>query len=96
MRDELSDEVLAQYAKEHADDPGHGPLTRTDTLLIDVYDQLKWIEYGLYASQGGNPAKPKPTPRPGVVDETKKKATVAALTPEGVAFLADLRARRGE
>lgn len=96
MRDALTDEELADYAKAHADDPGHGPLTRNDVLLIDVFDQLKWIEYGLYAAQGGHPTKPTPTPRPGVVDPNKKSSTAQALSDEGVAFLADIRARRGE
>lgn len=94
IRDQLTDEQLAQYAEDHPTD-GHGSLSRQDMILFDVIDHLKWVEYGLYASQGGKPNKPSPTPRPGVVDP-KKKTEKTPPSAEGLAFLALVRERRGE
>jgi hypothetical protein len=101
MRDEFTDEELAEQAKAHAgENHGHGPLTRTDLVLFDLLDALRWIEYGLYRSQGGKPPEPSPTPRPGLVDPKKNKkkelAGVAALNSAGLRHLQLLRATRGE
>lgn len=97
MRDVIGDEELARLSKAHADDrSGHGPLSRTDLILFDVLDQLRWIDYAIYASQGAKPRRPEPTPRPGLVDEkTKtKQAAKAPLDHDSIRHLTLLRSTR--
>jgi len=96
MRDRFSDEELAAYAKAQDTQQGHGPLSRTDLILFDILDALRWIDYGVYRSQGGKPPKPDPTPRPGLVDPKKKKdvAGVAPLNIAGLEHLQQLRVTR--
>lgn len=98
IRDAFTDEELHAYSKAQGPAEGHGPLTRTDLVLFDVLDQLRWVEYGLYRSQGGKPPQPDPTPRPGLVDPKKSKelAGVAPLNPAGLAHLQSLREQRGD
>jgi len=97
MRDEHTDEELQAQAKQHAGKRGHGPLSRHDMFLLDLHDQLKWVEYAIYRSQGGKPRKPEPTPRPGVVAAGAKKqqSGVTALNEAGLNHLQRLRAQRG-
>lgn len=90
MRDAHTDEELREQVKLRGEPQGHGPLSRHDLFLIDLADQLKWIEYAIYRSQGGKPHKPEPTPRPGVPGK-KKKDSVQALNPAGLAHLQQLR-----
>lgn len=102
MRDSLSDAQLAAYMDEHAEDAdegGHGPLSRSDMVLFDIHDQLKWLEYAVYAAQGAKPTQPKPRPRPGLVDESDKQQhaiRAKANSPAGIAYLNQIRDRRGE
>lgn len=93
MRDVFSDEELRDHAKAHTPKSGHGPLSRSDIFLIDLRDQLAWVEYAIYRSQGGKPRQPEPTPRPGVVTKASKKKTdqVAPLNAAGLAHLQHLR-----
>ncbi len=97
MRDRFTDEELRERAKKTRPQQGHGPLSRSDMLALDLADHLKWIEYAIYASQGGKPRKPEPTPRPGVPDRRKKQQadTVAPLNAAGIAHLQQLRSERG-
>lgn len=91
MRDEFTDEELREQAKNRrTQQRGHGPLSRQDMFLIDLVDQLKWVEYAVYRSQGGKPSKPEPTPRPGVPAK-RKKNEVAPLNEAGLAHLQRLR-----
>jgi hypothetical protein len=94
IRDSFTDAELAAYQDAHPTE-GHGPLSRSDLVLFDIFDQLKWLEYAAYASQGAKPPHPSPRPRPGVVDSSEDTKT-RALDASGVAFLTDIRARRGE
>jgi hypothetical protein len=89
MRDQFTDEELRDQAKRQPV-TGHGPLSRHDMFLIDVVDHLQWVEYAIYASQGGKPRKPEPTPRPGVPGK-RKKTEVAPLNQAGLAHLQHLR-----
>ena len=89
MRDRFTDEQLRDQAKTQQR-TGHGPLSRHDMFLIDVADHLKWVEYAIYASQGGKPRKPEPTPRPGVPSK-RTKTEVAPLNASGLAHLQHLR-----
>lgn len=89
MRDRFTDEELRDQAKTQRA-TGHGPLSRHDMFLIDLADHLKWVEYAIYASQGGKPRRPEPTPRPGVVSK-RKKNEVQPLNAAGLAHLQHLR-----
>lgn len=93
MRDALSDAEIAALAKDQTPE-GHGPLTRSDLLLLDIFDQLRWLEYTVLSVLGAKPPVPKPSPRPGLV--TEDDTTPKPLPAKNVAFLADMRARRGE
>jgi hypothetical protein len=97
MRDKFSDEELAEFTKSRSGDiRGHGPLSRTDLILFDVIDTLRWVEHAVYRSQGAKPPKPEPTPRPGLVDPKKAKeiAGVRPLNDAGITHLQSLRATR--
>ncbi len=97
MRDEFTDEELAEFAKSQSEDvKGHGPLSRTDLILLDVIDTLRWVEHVVYRSQGAKPPTPEPTPRPGLVDPKKAKeiAAVRPLNHAGITHLQELRATR--
>lgn len=93
MRDVFTDEELRDHAKAHGGKrQGHGPLARQDMFLIDLRDQLAWVEYAIYRSQGGKPKPPEPTPRPGVVTKrSKTKDQVQPLNAAGLAHLKHLR-----
>ncbi len=94
MRDAFTDEELLEMAKNgRSERRGHGPLSRHDLFLIDLMDQLKWVEYAIYRSQGGKPNKPEPTPRPGVVQKKKKQGEVKPLNEAGLVHLQELRER---
>lgn len=45
---------------------------RTDMLLASICDQLAQLQYVYIRSHGGKAKKPKPIPRPGVKDGTRK------------------------
>lgn len=92
MRDVYTDEELRDHAKAHRDVQGHGPLSRQDMFLIDLKDQLSWVEYAIYRSQGGKPRQPEPAPRPGVVSKkAKEKNQVRPLNQAGLSHLRSLR-----
>lgn len=92
MRDAHTDEELAEHAKKHQRRQGHGPLSRSDLLTIELIDQLKWVQYAIFRSQGGKPRQPEPTPRPGVVTKaSKKRDEVRPLNAAGIAHLRQLR-----
>ena len=96
MRDQFSDDELRAHLDRNTDKPGHGALSRQDMRLIDLADQLKWIEYAIYRSQGGKPRKPEPTPRPGLPAKgSKTKAPVQPLNAAGLAHLRHLRENGG-
>ena len=97
MRDKFTDEELAAFAKSRKDEvSGHGALSRTDLILYDVIDTLRWVEHAVYRSQGAKPPQPEPVPRPGYVDPKKEKelAGVRPLNPAGLTHLQQLRATR--
>lgn len=87
VRDETDPAELAALPKPS----GHGPWSAVEMRLADLYDQLSWLIYATYHSQGGKPKKPKPLPRPGVVDKGKPRK----VTPEGIDYLQRLRGRQG-
>lgn len=62
IRDGMTPEQLAALPKPD----GHGPWSRVEALLADVYDQLGWLIYAVAAANGGKPQEPKPMARPGV------------------------------
>lgn len=41
-------------------------------LLAQISDQLSWMLYSYSKAHGGKPRKPKPIPRPGVRDSTRR------------------------
>lgn len=86
-RDEMDPAELAALPKP----AGHGPWSAVEMRLADIIDQLSWVVYAVYHSQGGKPKKPQPFPRPGVKDAKVPRRD----TPEGVAYLQRLRRNRG-
>lgn len=70
---------------------GHGPWSAVEMRLADVIDQLSWVTYAIYHSQGGKPKRPKPYPRPGVADQNKPRQVGG----RALAYLQRLRANRG-
>lgn len=89
MRDELSDEQLAELAKQPR--KGHGAWSHTDMLLAAIFDQLS-VQQSITLAAAGvkNPPKPQLLPRPGVAE---KQAT--GLSPEVLAELQYRREHRG-
>lgn len=87
IRDGMTAEQLAALPAP----AGHGPWSRTESLLADVCDRLEWVIYAVYAAQGGKPDKPKPMPRPGVAAETPK----VPMSPEVWAHMEAMRNRPG-
>lgn len=75
MRDEHSDEQLAELAKDQS---GHGPWSHTDHLLAGAIDAVNQLSY-LMTLVNTPEDKPRPdppgmVPRPGVVDPATAKA----------------------
>lgn len=87
VRDSLSEHQLAELG-QRSGSKGHGPWAHRDMLLARISDQLDWVIYAQYASQGGKPEKPKPLPRPGV------RSNVRALRSQDFDRLHRLRNRQ--
>lgn len=60
---------------EAADDfePADAPWSSLEMLTAVAIDRLGEISYVIQKSNGGKPEKPKPLPRPGVRDKSKRK-----------------------
>ena len=86
IRDGMSPAQLARAQASRTARPGHGPWSNSELLLALVADRL-----GVMIWQNGgkkSAPRPDPIPRPGVA------APGRTVTPQGVAYLADMRARR--
>jgi hypothetical protein len=84
VRDAVSDEDLAAYAKQPR--TGHGPWSHHELISVAQVDVLRMILHVLVLAHGGKSKPPEPWPRPGVVTKRRK-----ALSPEGLAHLRRLR-----
>lgn len=82
IRDSLSPSQLARAPKR----VGYGPWSNAELLLAVVADRLALLLWQNGADR--NRPKPPPIPRPGTT------APQRVVTPRGVAYLADMRARR--
>jgi hypothetical protein len=91
MRDSLTPEQLAaqaEAAKTAGVDAKLGPYSNTDMHLGQLIDEIRWLRFAVYHSQGGKPKKPNPYPRPGVPSQQR------ALSPKARAYLTKIKNER--
>lgn len=85
VRDSLSDEQLAELAKEPRD--RHGVWSHTDLLIAALVDRIELLRRDVVAVNGGKvKGEFEPIPRPGVATRRRK-----ALSAEGHAYLRRIR-----
>ncbi len=79
IRDDIGAEELAEQANRPAVDDGGptrlGAYSQTDMHLAVLIDELRWLRYAVYHSQGGKPHKPTAYPRPGVAPVKARRLT---------------------
>lgn len=73
VRDDIDDETLAELAQQPR--KGHGRLSRTDLLLLDLIDLTGILCYAMRAFD----KPPEPRARPGIVKRGRRKADPATL-----------------
>ncbi len=102
LRDSLTDEERARAETDASLAAGEGVWSSTDLMLASVIDALNWVEYGVWASQGGKPRKPRPFQRPGVERDKPKPRSFATgkaagtVTPLPAAVYDHMLRNRGE
>lgn len=82
IREATTPDELAAYRGARQ---GHGPWSHTELLLADVIDTLRGVIYAVYRSQGADPAKPEPYPRPGIGGSKRR-----ARNPHAAAIIAKI------